>query len=401
MLTPPILTSEQERILELYNYEILDTSPEEEFEEIVQLATQICKVPISLISLVETGRQWFKAKVGLEPYETSKEVSFCAHALACENELFEVCDASKDYRFFDNPLVTSNPNIRFYAGVPLVSKNGYKLGTLCVINSEPQQLSEEQSFALKVLARQVMKLFDLRLNNKLLDAQKHRLKQQAEMQNRIISIIAHDVRSPVASLKQIVDFNNSFPLSDNDIKDLLSLAGNHLDSTLSLLSDLLDWGRLQMQVHTSENTSFNLHKLVVEKAHNFHAAISLKNNKIVNLIDKDLVICSDLNAIKFILRNLISNANKYTENGLITVYGQREKERVLITVSDTGIGMDEKTKNDLFQGASNISKLGTRREKGTGLGLMFTKDFIDMMQATISINSEVGKGTTFYIEMKA
>ncbi|MFP5040633.1 ATP-binding protein [Parasediminibacterium sp. JCM 36343] len=401
MLKAPIPSNEQQRLWELYNYEIMDTPPEEEFDEIVKLASQICNVPISLISLVETSRQWFKAKVGIEASETAREISFCGHAIASNEEIFEVGDASQDYRFFDNPFVTNEPNVRFYAGVPLINKNGIKLGTLCVINSVPQHLTDDQSFALKVLARQVIKLLDLRLNNKALTAQKIRLKQQAEMQNRIISIIAHDVRSPVASLKQIVEFNNNNILSDVEAKELMQVAEVHLDGTLDLLSDLLEWGRLQINAHNCEYKQIDLYKMIEEKFQRLYAGSSIKQNKLVNLVDKDLVICTDPNALRFIIRNLLSNANKFTEKGIITIYAQREKDKVLISISDTGVGMDEKTSNRLFDGGGKRSTLGTHKEKGSGLGLLFTKDFIDMLGGTITIKSTKSKGTTFYIELKA
>ena len=395
------LTSEEQRLWDLYNYEIMDTTPDEDFDDIVKLATQICNVPISLISLVETGRQWLKAKIGITEDDTTREASFFDYALEQEQDFFQVDDTSKDIRFLNNPLVTATPNIRFYAGVPLVSKNGIKLGTLCVINSVPQHLTDEQSFALKVLAKQAIKLLDLRLTNKELMAQKARLKQQAEMQNRIISIIAHDVRNPIASLKQIVDFNKNNVLSDVEAKELMDMAETHLDGTLDLLSDLLDWGKMQIASNTMANKPIDLYNMVEDKLSKVYGTASIKNNKLVNLVDKELIVNSDPNAICFIIRNLLSNANKFTENGIITVYAQREKEKVLISISDTGIGMDEDVKDKLFEGKGKHSTLGTHKEKGTGLGLMFTKDYIDLLGGTISIKSNKGKGTTFYIEMKA
>ena len=396
-----MLTSEEQRLWDLYNYEIMDTTPDEDFDDIVKLATQICNVPISLISLVETGRQWLKAKIGITEDDTTREASFFDYALEQEQDFFQVDDTSKDIRFLNNPLVTATPNIRFYAGVPLVSKNGIKLGTLCVINSVPQHLTDEQSFALKVLAKQAIKLLDLRLTNKELMAQKARLKQQAEMQNRIISIIAHDVRNPIASLKQIVDFNKNNVLSDVEAKELMDMAETHLDGTLDLLSDLLDWGKMQIASNTMANKPIDLYNMVEDKLSKVYGTASIKNNKLVNLVDKELIVNSDPNAVCFIIRNLLSNANKFTENGIITVYAQREKDKVLISVSDTGIGMDEDVKDKLFEGKGKHSTLGTHKEKGTGLGLMFTKDYIDLLGGTISIKSNKGKGTTFYIEMKA
>ena len=226
------LTADVQRLWEQYNYEILDTSKEEEFDDIVKLASQICKVPISLISLLETGRHWHNVEASNAVTDHVKESSFCACTLMLEKDIFEIDDASKDARFSTNPLVTHAPNIRFYAGVPLVSQNGLKMGTLCVINSEPQHLTDEQSFALKVLAKQVIKLLDLRLTNKELKAQELKMKQQSEMQNRIISIIAHDVRNPMASLKQIIEFTKNDILSEEDSKELMLMAETHLDDTL-------------------------------------------------------------------------------------------------------------------------------------------------------------------------
>ncbi|MFY7898841.1 MAG: GAF domain-containing sensor histidine kinase [Chitinophagaceae bacterium] len=401
MQKPIVLPNEQQRLWELYSYEILDTSPDEEFDEIVKLASQICNVPISLISLVETSRQWFKAKVGIEAESTTKEISFCAHAIAQDEEIFEVGDATKDYRFYDNPLVTESPNIRFYAGVPLVSRNGFKLGTLCVINSVPQHLTQEQSFGLKVLANQVIKLLDLRINNKQLAAQKLRLKQQAEMQNRIISIIAHDVRNPVASLKQIIEFSNNNYLTQQEAASMMQMAETHLDGTLDLLSDLLEWGRMQITAHANNPQTVNLYELVEAKFKNFYATALIKGNKLINLVDKDLVVATDPNAINFIVRNLLSNANKFTENGIITIYAQREKDTVLLSISDTGIGMEETVKHKLFDRSCKVTTIGTNNEKGSGLGLLFTKDFVELLGGTITVESKVDVGTTFYIEIKA
>ena len=179
------------------------------------------------------------------------------------------------------------------------------------------------------------------------------------------------------------------------------MAETHLDGTLDLLSDLLDWGKMQIASNTMANKPIDLYNMVEDKLSKVYGTASIKNNKLVNLVDKELIVNSDPNAVCFIIRNLLSNANKFTENGIITVYAQREKDKVLISVSDTGIGMDEDVKDKLFEGKGKHSTLGTHKEKGTGLGLMFTKDYIDLLGGTISIKSNKGKGTTFYIEMKA
>jgi PAS domain S-box-containing protein len=154
--------NENTRLQALRAYDILDTPPERACEDLVQLAAQFCGTPIALISLVDSGRQWFKARVGLDACETSRESSFCAHALLQPGELLVVPDASADPRFAANPLVTGEPRIRFYAGAPLVTPEGHALGTLCVIDRVPRQLSDGQRSALCRLAQLAMDQFELR-----------------------------------------------------------------------------------------------------------------------------------------------------------------------------------------------------------------------------------------------
>lgn len=153
----PTETTEAQRLMALNDYYILDTPAEAEFDRLTQLASLICQTPISLISLIDIDRQWFKSKVGLEVESTSREIAFCHHAIQ-DKHIFEVPDAASDQRFKANPLVTSDPNIRFYAGFPLVDPKGYALGTLCVIDRIPRSLSEEQKTALKLLSEEVVNL---------------------------------------------------------------------------------------------------------------------------------------------------------------------------------------------------------------------------------------------------
>lgn len=142
-------------------YKILDTKPEEHFDELTRLAALICGVPISLISLIDTDRQWFKSKFGLDVQETPRAQAFCTHAIM-QPDLFVVPDATKDARFADNPLVTGDLNIRFYAGEPLAARDGHVLGTLCVIDHVPHTLTDAQKEALKIVGRLVIANFELR-----------------------------------------------------------------------------------------------------------------------------------------------------------------------------------------------------------------------------------------------
>jgi PAS domain S-box-containing protein len=162
MKPAPIEENELERLAALHQYRILDSAAEVEFDEVTQLAAQICGTPIALVSLVDAGRQWFKSRVGLDAAQTPRDISFCGHAIH-GSAVFEVSNTLEDERFFDNPLVTQDPNIRFYAGAPLVTAQGHALGTLCVIDRVPHTLTPAQKSSLATLGRQVVRQMELRL----------------------------------------------------------------------------------------------------------------------------------------------------------------------------------------------------------------------------------------------
>lgn len=171
--------NEAERIAALERYGILDTLPETEYDDLTLLASQICGAPISLISLVDSQRQWFKSRHGVDIDESPRAISFCAHAIHGES-VFEVPDATLDERFRDNPLVTGEHHVRFYAGAPLITPDGLKLGTLCVIDRQPRQLNNAQRHALTALARQVVTLLELRRNVAQLEASNRELHDSRE-----------------------------------------------------------------------------------------------------------------------------------------------------------------------------------------------------------------------------
>ncbi len=189
----PRPANEMQRLATLHSLDLLDTAPEAEFDELTALAAQICNVPVALVSLVDENRQWFKSKVGLGVDETSREMAFCAHSILKPDEIMEIPDAHQDQRFADNPLVTGDPKIRFYAGAPLTASNGHTLGTLCVLDYSPRTLSKSQKTALEILRLLIMRQIELRHSYKTLQDSQGMLSDknnqlEAEVEETAISL---------------------------------------------------------------------------------------------------------------------------------------------------------------------------------------------------------------------
>ena len=199
-MTNPIPKNETRRLKVLWQYEVLDTVPEEVFDDLTNLAAYICEAPIALISLVDEDRQWFKARTGVTLKETAREISFCAHAIVKEG-VFVVPDATKDARFKNNPLVTGPQKIRFYAGAPLITPDGHALGTLCVLDKNPRTLRPQQQQALSVLARHVVSQLELRRHARELQQVSVNRREQASALARAKAEIVR-LRKELARLEQ-------------------------------------------------------------------------------------------------------------------------------------------------------------------------------------------------------
>lgn len=235
----PLPDHESQRLEALLEYKILDTPPEEAFDDLTQLASYICGTPIALVSLVDKNRQWFKSKVGLEALETSRDIAFCTHAIR-QKDVFIVPDATIDERFATNPLVVSDPNVRFYAGVPLTTSEGYGLGTLCVIDHIPRELTPEQVEALRILGRQVIKQLEIRRNLASLVLATHNSKQPKKTRIQFLKRVAacFGLASTILVIiggicyqnyKVLVENNNQVRITQESI--------NRREKLLSLITD--------------------------------------------------------------------------------------------------------------------------------------------------------------------
>jgi signal transduction histidine kinase len=249
MKAPELPHNEAQRLNALRGYEILDSLDEQEYDDITSVASEICQTPICVISLVDEHRQWFKSKVGLDATETSREVSFCGHAILQPNDVMIVPDARKDERFHDNPLVTGNPDIVFYAGVPLVDDMGFALGTICAIDTKPRELSTQQINALKILSKNVIALLSIKKKNSELEKSKQ-------------------------FLIDCINFSTPYYFLINNKNEILEFGDNFFKANTSihkgnLFSDYFSW-----------NSRFDGHKLIDgSDAHNRMLFFSSKNEK--------------------------------------------------------------------------------------------------------------------------
>jgi len=392
MQKPKQPNNEEQRLKELKRLQILDSEREKDFDNLVSLAAAVCGVPISLITLLDESRQWFKAKVGLEAESTSREISFCGHAINQE-DVFFIEDALSDDRFVDNPLVTDDPKIRFYAGMPLKSANGMNLGTLCVIDSEPKKLNGQQIEALKILGRQASRLIDLRDKKNQLTKKNEQLENINGLHNQINNIISHDVRGPIRSLKSYLNSGLIGQSEELSLEVVFPIIKQGINNLNDLIENLLEWSA---NINTVTISTFRLFDLVIEIAHLFEETSKEKNISFKFDFDSNLKITADISMIKFVVRNLVSNALKFTENGEITISGQKiEGHGIRIAIADTGIGIKPTSLEKIKSGKKNISTIGTKNEKGTGLGIKLIKEFLRLHQSSLNIKSVENNGSTF------
>lgn len=388
MQIPGIPANEQERLHALREYELLDSESEKEFDEIVSLASFICQTPISTITLIDENRQWFKAQVGLENRETPRDVAFCAHAIL-QPGITIVNDATLDRRFSENPLVTGSPDIRFYAGLPLTTPEGFNLGTICVIDTRPRDLSNEQNQALRVLRNQVLKLFELRRKNILLT-------RMHAMQQKLLSIIGHDLRGPINSLNGLLLMVEKYKLSPEDLDEIFPRMRMMVDTTDNLLNNLLHWAKNHLDGKQAAHETFNLYDLVAGVTDALKSVAAEKGNELHIHIDPAHTVVVNRNIFEFILRNLIVNANKFTSQGRIQVFSAMNGSKALITVRDNGMGIRPERIGTLFEWGKTNSTKGTQGETGSGLGLPMVREFVEQMGGKIWVESTPEDSTAFH-----
>ena len=393
MQIPEIPENEKERFENLKSYSILDTLPEKSYDDLTAIAAQICDTPIALVSLIDDKRQWFKSHHGLEATETPREFAFCAHAINDPEHMFIVADSRNDERFHDNPLVTGDPVVIFYAGVPLVSNEGYPLGTICVIDHKPHTLSEGQKASLNALSNQVVQLFTLRKRNEELNKTLTELEFTNQSLKDFAYIAAHDLKSPlngISSLIKLLREKHELSFDKEDI-ELLNLVEYSSDKLKELIDGFLDYSRIS---HLNIHKEFvNVDYALETVQHYFYS------EKFVEFIVQSSIkeMFTSKTLLDQILLNLVSNAVKYGNKvpTQITISIDFIDNEYRLLIKDNGPGIPQDKLDDMF----NLFKILTMEDRygkqGNGIGLATVKKAITHLDGRIEVASERDKGTCF------
>lgn len=394
MLAPSRHKKENERQQLLESYSILDTLPETDFDNLTSIASVICGIPISLITLLDNDRQWFKSQHGINISETPRDYAFCAHAINADEEVFIIPDARIDGRFHDNPYVTGDPNVIFYAGVPLTDSSGLPLGTLCVIDNKPNELNSTQLDALKALADQVMKLLELRKNKTYLEEAIIELEESNKELERFAYIAAHDLKSPlnnISSLSNLLkeDYHDVIDTDGQVLIDYIQSSSNQLRG---LIDGLLDYSK-STKIIQDVKTEIPLQAL----KENLTTLFSFENKCVVHLKSDLQSIRTNKTALEQILINLLTNAIKYNDKEITEVELEITDgdTQYLIRFSDNGPGIAFDHHQKIFRLFETLVNEDRYGQQGNGIGLATVKKLVESLGGKIHVESELGKGTHF------
>lgn len=390
---------ERRRLAALHSYNLLDTLPEQELDDITRLISSICQMPMSLITLIDADRQWFKSQHGITGSGTPRELAFCHHTIQNPNEIMIVPDALKDDRFKDNPYTLGDPHVIFYAGVPLVNEDGYALGSLCVIDDKPGQLSDLQLQTLKALARQVVGQFELRRANLELEAQRRKLQQAYEDMESFARVVAHDLKGPCTNIYLISELlaRKASAMDREALQERLMLLSDSSMAMSRMVDDILDFAKSSYQQKPLERQDVDLAALVAE--------ICRLNGFPVESVSftGTVPVCSSFRILlKQILLNLIGNALKHASGDVpqVQISCRLDGDLYEVSVADNGTGMTEETKARAFELFYTTGQLVEAKAKGHGIGLSTVNTMVKRLGGTVRIDTELGRGTTVRFTMK-
>ena len=385
--------NESSRLEALRSYQILDSLPEKEYDDIVKLASEICGVPISLISLVDENRCWFKAKIGLATTEAPREIAYASHAINDPHEPMIVEDALQDERFFDCPLVLNDPPMRFYVGTPLVTTDNHALGTLCVIDTQPRKLSSTQISTLRTLAKHIVARFEQKKQLAEIKNLNRRLESAYKEMEAFSYTVSHDLRAPLRSIKgfsEIIkeDYAEILP---SDGKDCLRRICDSTDKMNHLIEDMLRLSKVSKSKLSGSKLNFSV---VCQAVINSFPLTDKYNIE----IQENITVHADPGLAHIVAQNLVENAVKYSakkDTPQVFIGEILRNGKKYLTIKDNGAGFNQEyAKEDIYR---PFNRMHTNKEfKGSGIGLAIVKKIIDRHMGEIEYESAINEGTTFY-----
>jgi signal transduction histidine kinase/ActR/RegA family two-component response regulator len=401
--------NEEERIEALKSYEILDTPNEKEFDNLLELASLLLDVPMASITFVDTERQWFKSKIGLDVDETTRKDSFCQYTIQLDSsEVLIVEDATLNVLLKDSALVTGKPHIKFYAGVPLVNQDGFSLGTLCVLDNKPHQINEKQKKGLKLIADQILNLLEIRRENLRLYNNSQESLFAFKIKNEFINKLSEEIKTPLNSIFGLADLL----ISENPREDQYSYLKSLKDSAQQLLStiitnDLLDISDIKEGSIIFEQIDFNVIELVSLVKNSFSKKATQKNLIYKVRYDDDIpnYITGDPLRLSQVLSILVSNAIKNTRKGKVIVSLEtkticNEETEIEFKIEDTGTGINREIVDYIYDAKIQASIDLNRKVEGSGIGLFVAKKILKLQNSELILETEIEKGSIFSFRLK-
>lgn len=394
----PVPLNEKARLKALYQYDLLDTLSEKKYDFITKMATQICNTQASLITLLDEKKQYIKSSFGFQIKETPRELSFCNYTILDPDNVNVVPDLRLDDRYNSNPLVTGYPHAVFYAGAPLVTPEGYALGSLCVLHPKTKILSKEQKEALQALALQTITTMELRKKNKDLKITHQKLKKTNKSLKELIKLVSHDMKTPLANITML---SKGFRGNYKNILDKNS--DGYIELIQQSATGLIDFIDQMVKKSTkNENDTYNgkpvntlniLNKVIRLLAPPEDITINLQGNFPNLLIDKI--------ELQQVFQNLITNAIKYNDKprGIINIISESDNKYHYFHVSDNGSGIEISNLEKIFKSQQTLDKTDRYGNKGTGIGLAKVKSIVESIGGNISVTSILKKGTDFKISI--
>lgn len=392
MLEPLFPADETDRIQALCDLRILDTPAEERFDRITRIAADLFQVPIALISLVDTDRQWFKSKQGLNATQTPRNVSFCGHAILGQAPLV-VVDAMMDDRFRDNPLVTGPPHVRFYAGIPLKSVDKHHLGTLCLIDFQPREFSSDDLRRLADLAAWAEREINIYVEIDLANT---------EMRDTFLRLVSHELRTPMTGMLGALDMMQGDNISREEAKLFAGMAIESAKRLNSLVEDVIELAEFQAAQGHLQCEKLDLALALEGVLKDLSGGAKAKGVSLKLEIQKAEFPYAPPKSLTRILKSLLDNAIRYSpeQTPVVIKVRQIDEAWLRVSVEDRGPGISSDYLPRLFMPFGQANAGNNRLHEGCGLSLAIARRLAIAMGGRLGYEPHKEGGSIFYLDLR-